>query len=94
MDDNKLRTFLGLLGLIAFFNLASWWTLLKLVPQSEVKVVENGSIASRPCPTSASPRGMNKLGEAGWELVAARRASGADERMSYEMIFKRRKLRP
>ena len=36
--------------------------------------------------------GMSKLGDEGWELVFARRASGSDEKMSYEMIFKRAKL--
>ena len=35
---------------------------------------------------------MSKLGDEGWELVFARRASGSDEKMSYEMIFKRAKL--
>jgi hypothetical protein len=33
---------------------------------------------------------MNKLGNEGWELVFARRASGGGE-FSYEMIFKRPK---
>ena len=32
---------------------------------------------------------MKKLGEAGWDVVFARRASGEDRSMSYEMIFKR-----
>ena len=29
---------------------------------------------------------MSKLGDEGWELVFARRASGSDEKMSCEMI--------
>ncbi len=35
---------------------------------------------------------MAKIGNDGWELVFARRANGSDERMSYEMIFKRPKV--
>ena len=31
----------------------------------------------------------NDLGAEGWELVTARRAQGADEKMLYEMVFKR-----
>ena len=36
--------------------------------------------------------GMKKLGDQGWELVFARRASDGNDHMSYEMIFKRPKL--
>lgn len=32
----------------------------------------------------------SQLGAAGWELVTARRAQGSDEKMCYEMVFKRR----
>jgi hypothetical protein len=34
---------------------------------------------------------INKLGDEGWELVFARRASGGGGEFSYEMIFKRPK---
>ena len=36
--------------------------------------------------------GMNGLGEQGWEMVFARRAPGENDRMSYEVIFKRPKV--
>lgn len=35
--------------------------------------------------------GMSDLGQKGWEMVSARRATGVDDKASYEMIFKRRK---
>lgn len=34
---------------------------------------------------------MAALGDEGWELVFARRASGGDDKMLYEAIFKRQK---
>ena len=39
-------------------------------------------------------RDMARLGNDGWELLFARRASGYDDKMSYECIFKRPKLPP
>ena len=71
--------------LVAIMAVASWAT-FRPITKWEYKV--------EAIPDSIFTTGMSKLGDDGWELVAARRASsgeGASATVSYEMIFKRPK---
>lgn len=80
---------LGVLLVLLGANLVGLFFLYKLLPQPEVAVVPKWEYRCQSVPDLAFESGMNELGAGGWELVVARRANGADDEMSYEMIFKR-----
>ncbi len=74
---------LGILGLLAW---QAFGSIPKISPERwEYKIAD--------VPDTAFTGQTNDLGQAGWELISARRASDGSETSptySYEMIFKRR----
>jgi hypothetical protein len=87
--SNPLGKVVALLSGLLVVNLIAVFLLLQLLPQSEVAVVPKWEYRCESVSDSYFESGMNRLGAEGWEMVAARRASGSDDEMSYEMIFKR-----
>lgn len=83
--QNKLLTAL----LVA--NLLSLLVLFQLLPHPTTVAAQQWEYKIESVPDLTWDEGMNKLGSEGWELLFARRANGSDEKMSYEMIFKRPK---
>ena len=83
--QNKLLTAL----LVA--NLLSLLFLFQLLPHPTTVAAQQWEYKIESVPNLTWDEGMNKLGNDGWELLFARRANGSDEKMSYEMIFKRPK---
>ena len=83
--QNKLLTAL----LVA--NLLSLLVLFQLLPPPTTVAAQQWEYKIESVPDLTWDEGMNKLGSEGWELLFPRRANGSDEKMSYEMIFKRPK---
>ena len=81
-----------LLSALLVANLLSLLVLFQLLPHPTTVASQQWEYMIESVPDLSWDEGMNKLGNQGWELVFARRASGSDERMNYEMIFKRPKV--
>jgi hypothetical protein len=91
--SNPSSAVVGLLTALLLANLSSVFLLLKLLPQPEATVIPKWEYKCESVPDTSFERGMNALGEDGWEVVAARRAKGSDDDMSYEMVLKRPKAK-
>lgn len=80
-----------LLSALLVANLLSLLVLVQLLPHPTTVASQQWEYKIESVPDLSWDEGMVKIGNEGWELVFARRANGSDERMSYEMIFKRPK---
>jgi len=80
-----------LLSAVLVANLLSLLVLVQLLPHPTTVASQQWEYKIEAVPDLTWDEGMSKIGNEGWELVFARRANGSDERMSYEMIFKRPK---
>ena len=80
-----------LLSALLVANLLSLLVLVQLLPRPTTVASQQWEYKIESVPDLSWDEGMVKIGNEGWELVFARRANGSDERMSYEMIFKRPK---
>lgn len=80
-----------LLSALLVANLLSLLVLVQLLPHPTTVASQQWEYKIEAVPDLTWDAGMAKIGNEGWELVFARRANGRDERMSYEMIFKRPK---
>ena len=80
-----------LLSALLVANLLSLLILVQLLPHPTTQASQQWEYKIESVPDLGWDEGMGKLGDQGWELLFARRANGSDEKMSYEMIFKRPK---
>lgn len=81
-----------LLSALLVAHLLSLLVLVQLLPHPTTVASQEWEYKIESVPDLSWDEGMAKIGNDGWELVFARRANGSDERMSYEMIFKRPKV--
>ena len=72
-------------------KLLSLLVLFQFLPHPTTVAAQRWEYKIETVPDLTWDEGMNKLGSDRWELLFARRANGSDEKMSYEMIFKRPK---
>ncbi|MBT9585164.1 hypothetical protein IV102_17605 [bacterium] len=68
-----------LLASLLIVNLISLFVLMKLLPTPEATVLPKWEYTIESVADLEFEAGMRKLGEEGWEIVFARRASGSDD---------------